>query len=213
MRGVCKIYDEPESLNEGARLRDMMTRNRQMRGVFKVDVEPQSLNEGGARKTCDEPDQPNEEACLRYMMNRTCKMICMGFVLVVRVIPSQVSLGYRQTTGRAVSTRNRQRGGVCKMCHEPESPNEEVCLRFMMNRICKLVSVCFVLVSCSCFCYVIAKRGGVFKIDDEPESAIVAESPNSNEGACFRYMIERNRQMRGRVVGIWRSGIAKEGTV
>ena len=51
MRGVCKIYDEPESLNEGARLRDMMTRNRQMRGVFKVDVEPQSLNEGGARKT------------------------------------------------------------------------------------------------------------------------------------------------------------------
>ena len=63
MRGVCKIYDEPESLNEGARLRDMMTRNRQMRGVFKVDVEPQSLNEGGARKTCDEPDQPNEEAC------------------------------------------------------------------------------------------------------------------------------------------------------
>ena len=60
MRGVCKIYDEPESLNEGARLRDMMTRNRQMRGVFKVDVEPQSLNEGGGR--------------VRHVMNRTSQM-------------------------------------------------------------------------------------------------------------------------------------------
>ena len=96
------------------------------------------------------------------------------------------------------------------------------------------IGFCVFCVSCSCFCYDIAKRGGVFKIDDEPESAnersccrymmswnrergavfaICDESESANEGVCFRYMIERNRQMRGRVVGIWRSGIAKEGTV
>ena len=65
--------------------------------------------------------------------------------------------------------RNRQREGLCKMYHEPESPNEEACLRYMMNGNCKLVSVCFALVVRVFLC--IAKRGGVFKIDDVPESA------------------------------------------
>ena len=51
--------------------------------------------------------------------------------------------------------RNRQRGGVCKMYHEPESPKEEACLRYiyMKNRNCKLVSVCFVLVVRVLSCY------------------------------------------------------------
>ena len=78
-------------------------------------------------------------------------MICMGFVLVVRVIPSQVSLGYRQTTGRAVSTRNRQRGGVCKMYHEPESPKEEACLRYIYEEPELQIGFCVFCVSCSCF--------------------------------------------------------------
>ena len=32
-------------------------------------------------------------------------------------------------------------------------------------------------------------RGGAFKINDEPESA--------NEGACLRYMMNRNPHMKG----------------
>ena len=40
--------DEPESPNQGARLRQMMRR---------------------VLETCDEPWSPNEEACLAYMMN------------------------------------------------------------------------------------------------------------------------------------------------
>ena len=45
---VSEEDDEPESPNQGVRLRHMM------RGVLT---------------TCDEPRSPNEEACLAYMMN------------------------------------------------------------------------------------------------------------------------------------------------
>ena len=45
-----KICDEPDSPNERACLRYVMTRNRQMRGR--------------------DPESPNEGACLRYMMTR-----------------------------------------------------------------------------------------------------------------------------------------------
>ena len=44
---MFKIYDEPESRNEGACLRYMMNSNREMRGMFKICVEPKSPNEGG----------------------------------------------------------------------------------------------------------------------------------------------------------------------
>ena len=51
MRGVFKIYDEPESPNEGACLRYMMKRNRQITGQFTIYDEPKSPNEG-ARLRC-----------------------------------------------------------------------------------------------------------------------------------------------------------------
>ena len=59
---------------------------------------------------------------------------------------------------------------MLKMYVEPESPNEGACLISRTE---------------------IAKRGGVFKIYLEPESP--------NEGPCSRFMLNRNRQMRGRV--------------
>ena len=51
---VFKIYDESESRNEGACLRYMMNRNRQMGGMSKISEEPES---------------PNEGVCLIYNMN------------------------------------------------------------------------------------------------------------------------------------------------
>ena len=61
---------------------------------------------------------------------------------------------------------------MSKIYDEMESPNEEGCLRYMMNRNRQM-------------------RGRVkAKIYDEPESP--------NEGACIRYMMIRNHQMVGR---------------
>ena len=42
--GVYKLFDEPESPNEGACLRYMMNRHRPMRGVFQIYDEPESRN-------------------------------------------------------------------------------------------------------------------------------------------------------------------------
>ena len=59
---VFRMYDEPESPNEGAFLRYMMNRNRQIRRQFKI------------HDIYDETESPNEGACLRYMMNRNRRM-------------------------------------------------------------------------------------------------------------------------------------------
>ena len=45
----------------------------------------------------------------------------------------------------------------------------------------------------------------MFKIYDEPLAP--------KEGACLRYMLNRDRRMRARVKDIWRSGIAELGGV
>ena len=62
MRGVFKVYDEPESPDEGACLRCMLIRNGHTRGVLKMYDESESSNEG---------------AYLGYVMNlpRTCIMM------------------------------------------------------------------------------------------------------------------------------------------
>ena len=46
---MFKMFDEPESRNEGACLRDMMN--------------PESPNEGGVFKKYYEPESPNQAAC------------------------------------------------------------------------------------------------------------------------------------------------------
>ena len=38
---VFEIYDEPEPPKDGACLRYMMNRNREMKGVFEVEEEPE----------------------------------------------------------------------------------------------------------------------------------------------------------------------------
>ena len=89
---------------------------------------------------------------------------------------------------------NRERRGLFKMCDEPESPNEGAPLRYVIHMM---------------------NRGGVFKIYDydEPEAQIEGAclrhmmSGISNARACLRYMMNRNCQMRGRVIN--REGVLK----
>ena len=42
-----------------------------------------------------------------------------------------------------------------------------------------------------------SNEGGVLKIYDEPQYTAIAKG--GGEGACLRYMMNRNRQMRGHV--------------
>ena len=80
------------------------------------------------------------------------------------------------------------------MCDEPESANEGAPLRYVIHMM---------------------NRGGVFKIYDydEPEAQIEGAclrhmmSGISNARACLRYVMNRNGQMRGRVIN--REGVLK----
>ena len=55
---MLKVYDEPESPQEGACLRCMANLDRQMRGID----EPKSPHggRGESLKKCDEPESPHE---------------------------------------------------------------------------------------------------------------------------------------------------------
>ena len=71
------------------------------------------------------------------------------------------------------------RGGVFKIHDEPESPNERGCLRHINIGQMRGAGV------------FINREGGLY---DEPESP--------NEGAWIKSVMNRNRQMRGRVSDI-----------
>ena len=62
------MYDRPQSPNEGACLRHMLNRNRQMRGP----VLRYMLNRN--RPTRGRVASPNDGACLRYILNRLRQM-------------------------------------------------------------------------------------------------------------------------------------------
>ena len=61
---MLRIYADPESPNEGACLRHMMNRNRQMTGQFKSLRYVMNWNRQMMGR-----ESPNEGARLRYMFN------------------------------------------------------------------------------------------------------------------------------------------------
>ena len=81
---MLKIYDEPESTNEGTSLRHTTTGIAKGGGASKLYDEPEWPNEGarlrymihreGGLKIYEEPESPNEEAWLKSMMNRNRQM-------------------------------------------------------------------------------------------------------------------------------------------
>ena len=67
---MFKICGEPDRPHEGACLRHIVSRNREMRGMFSIYDEPESPNDRGMSKIYDEPESPSEGACLRHIMSR-----------------------------------------------------------------------------------------------------------------------------------------------
>ena len=95
---------------------------------------------------------------------------------------------------------------MLKIDAEPESTNEGAHLRIGGTGIAKRAGMF----------HGIAKRGGVFKVDDDVASPnskrgglfkIYDEPESPNEGACLRYMLNRNRPMRERVASPNEGGV------
>ena len=84
---------------------------------------------GGAFKIYEEPELPNEGACVRYIMNRRHQMRR-------RVVDIYIYIYYEEPDSSNAGACLRymmnwippSKGGVFKICDEPESPNERACL-------------------------------------------------------------------------------------
>ena len=104
---MLKIYGEPESPHEGARLRCMVNQIAKWGG-------------GGMFNMCDEPESPNEGARFRCMIYRKCRI--RGCLKRMR-FRNPKKEGVLQIYDETLSPN----GGRVKIYDEPLSPSLRTC--------------------------------------------------------------------------------------